>query len=152
MSQVNQDDYGTARPKVLPEDFEGTYTVLMIASYEEGEVDDPEARSGKRHTGMVTFEETGDKVIYLNKTAVTALCHFYGDESDDWLGQPCPIEEIRGTFEQGGVSTEYHKVRIMPQDKWAEYIDFPDEKPKSQKRRTVKKKKGKNGRRKATKR
>lgn len=144
MSKVNQDDYGTARPKVLPEDFEGTYTVLMIASYEEGEVDDPEAASGKRHTGMVSFEETGDKVIYLNKTAVTALCHFYGDESDDWLGQPVPVEEIKGTFGK----VPYHKVRIMPQEKWGEYIDFPDEKPKPTKRRTVKKK-TKNARRKA---
>ena len=119
MSKVNPDAYGTSRPKVEPDDLDEDVAVLVIAEFSEIEVDDPNAESGKRMSGCLTFQETGDKVVWLNKTAITALVHHYGDDSDDWQGQPCPVERVRGT----AFGKDYYKVGVVPVDAWSEYID-----------------------------
>lgn len=139
MSKVNPDAFGTARPKIEPDDLEEDVAVLEIAEYSEMEVDDPNAESGKRMSGCLTFQETGEKVVWLNKTAITALVHYYGDDSDEWAGQPCPVEKVQGT----AFNKPYHKVNVVPMDAWPEYIDglTPPRAASAPKRKTVKSRK-----------
>lgn len=119
MSKVNPDAYGTARPKVEPADLTEDVAVLEIAAFEEVEVDDPTTESGKRMSGFLTFQETGEKVCWLNKTSIVALVKYYGDDSDEWEGQPCPVERVKGT----AFNKPYHKVNVVPQDAWPQYIE-----------------------------
>ena len=119
MGRVDPNAHGTARAKIEPGDLEEDVAVLTIAEYSEMEVDDPNTESGKRLAGCLTFQETGEKVVWCNKTAITALCHYYGDESDDWKGQPCPVERVRGR----AFNKDYHKVGVVPMDAWPEYVD-----------------------------
>lgn len=116
---VNPDAYGTARPKIEPSDLKEDAAVLTIVEFEEVEVDDPSTESGKRMSGFLTFEETGDKVVWLNKTSITALCLFYGNDPDKWAGEPCPVEKVQGT----AFGKAYHKVNVVPSDAWHEYVD-----------------------------
>lgn len=132
MSKVNPDAYGTARPKVMPDDLEEDVAVLTIVEYEEVEVDDPSTESGKRMSGFLTFQETGEKVCWLNKTAITALVQYYGDDSDDWEGQDCPVEKVKGI----AFKKSYHKVNVVPADAWPEYI--PSLRPTPKKKATRK--------------
>ncbi len=119
MGKVNPDEHGTARPKVEPDDLEEDVAVFTIADYSEMEVDDASAESGKRLSGCLTFQETGEKVVWCNKTAIVALCHYYGNESEDWEGQLCPVEKVQGK----AFGKSYHKVNVVPVDDWPEYID-----------------------------
>jgi hypothetical protein len=119
MGKVDPNAHGTARAKVEPDDLEKDVAVLTIVEYSEMEVDDPNTESGKRLAGCLTFQETGEKVVWCNKTAITALCYYYGDESDDWVGQPCPVEKVRGR----AFNKDYHKVGVVPMDAWLEYVD-----------------------------
>lgn len=139
MGKVDPNAHGKGRPKLVPDDLEGTDAILTIAQYEELEVDDSESESGKRLAGFLTFVETGDHVLWLNKTAITALCEYYGDESDDWKGKDCPVEEHKGEMR----GKAYHKVRVPAVDLWES--DFNLKKPGSRKaaapRRKVAKKK-----------
>jgi hypothetical protein len=155
MSRVNPDAFGTARPKIEPGDLEEDVAVLEIAEYSEMEVDDPNTESGKRMSACLTFQETGEKVVWLNKTAMTALVHYYGDDSDGWVGQPCPVEKVQGV----AFGKSYHKVAVVPMDAWPEYVDnltppraatSPKRKAarqrKTAKRKTTKRKGAKRGR------
>jgi len=149
MSRVNPDAHGTARPKILPDDLEEDVAVLTIAEYSEMEVDDASTDSGKRLSACLLFQETGDKVCWLNKTAVTALVHYYGEESDVWEGQPCPVEKVQGT----AFGKSYNKVGVVPMDAWPEYIDgltspraVAPPKRKTVKRKTAKRKGAKSSR------
>lgn len=128
MSKVNPDAYGTTRPKIEPADLEDDVAILVIVAFEEVEVDDPTTESGRRMSGFLTFQQTGDKVCWLNKTAIVALIHYYGDNSDEWEGQECPVEKVKGT----AFGKSYHKVNVVPQDAWPEYIPAlePRRKPK----------------------
>ena len=119
MSRVNPDAHGTARPKIEPDDLEEDVAVLTIAEYSEMEVDDAGTDSGKRLSACLIFQETGEKVCWLNKTAISALVHYYGDESDAWEGQPCPVEKVQGV----AFGKSYSKVGVVPMDAWPEYID-----------------------------
>lgn len=119
MGKVDPNAHGTARAKVEPDDLEEDVAVFEIAEYSEMEVDDADAASGKRLSGCLTFQETGEKVVWCNKTAIVALCHYYGNESDDWAGQLCPVEKVRGT----AFGKPYHKVNVVPVDEWPQYID-----------------------------
>lgn len=139
MTRVEPDRHGTAKPKLGPDDIEEDVAVLEIAEYSEMEVDDPNAESGKRMSAYLTFQETGEKVVWLNKTALTALVHYYGDESDNWIEQPCPVERVQGT----AFGKSYSKVAVVPVDSWSEYIDglTPPRAAKQPTRKTVKRRK-----------
>lgn len=119
MTRVDPDKHGTAKPKLEQDDLKEDVAVLEITEYSEMEVDDPNADSGKRMSAYLVFQETGEKVVWLNKTSLTALVHYYGDESNDWIGQPCPVEKVEGT----AFGKAYAKVAVVPVDAWPEYVD-----------------------------
>lgn len=131
---VNPDAYGTSRPKVEPDDLEDELAILTIVEFEEMEVDDPNTKSGKRMSGFLTFEETGEKVIWLNKTSITAMVEYYGDDPDSWAGKECPVERVKGE----AFGKDYHKVNVVPADAWGEIDGWTP--PGSTKRKTRRRK------------
>ena len=136
---VDPNRLGTARPKIEPETLDGDSAVLTIAGYFEDEVDDPTADGGKRPSAYLTCEETGDLVLWLNKTTLTAIVHYYGSDDKQWIGQLVPVEHVTGT----AFKKPFDKVAVCPLEAWPEYIEGlepPEPAPKPQRKKTARKK------------
>lgn len=113
--KVNAGDFGSSVPKVEPDDLEGDYAMLTIAGFSQGEVEDTEKAEGVRNVATLTFEETGDKVVYLNKGQVETLIEQFGDNTDNWTGKVCPVEKHIAEYR----GRQYPKVRVAPSEEWA---------------------------------
>jgi hypothetical protein len=109
---------GGARPKVTPDDLEADVAVLTVAGFEEFDVDDPESATGKRHTAVLTFQETGDKVLYLNKTQGESLVERLGKDPNAWTGQKVPVEKITTQYR----GQKFPKVAVVPAEEWDDYL------------------------------
>lgn len=114
MGKVNADDFGSSTPKITPDDLEGDFAILTVADYESVEVDDDEAEGGKRKSATLTFEETEDKVLWLNKGMIEDMISQYGDDSDDWKGKQVPVEKYVAKYR----GKSFPKVRVMPTEEW----------------------------------
>lgn len=113
MGKIDASRFGSATPKLTPDDIEEA-AILTIATFEEADVDDDEAPGGKRHSANLTFEETGDKVLWLNKGMVETLIEQLGDDTDTWTGQKIPVESATVKFR----GRDHHKVRVMESSQW----------------------------------
>lgn len=114
MAKVDTSKFGSSAPKLMPEDLEEDVAILTIAKYEEVMVDDDEAEGGKRQSATLKFNETGEKVVWLNKGMVEALVEQLGDDSDKWVGQKIPVERHTATFG----NKKFPKVRVVPAEEW----------------------------------
>ena len=112
--KVDASKFGSSAPKLMPEDLEEDAAILTISKYEEVMVDDDDAEGGKRQSATLKFEETGDKVIWLNKGMVEALVEQLGDDADKWAGQKIPVERHVATFG----NKKFPKVRVMMAEEW----------------------------------
>lgn len=115
MSKVDKSRYGSARPKLTTEDLDGgDFLVLTIATFDEATITTEE---GSKITPFLEFRETGDKTHWLNQTQIGYLIEGFGtDESDEWIGQPVPIEKHTATYR--GTSTV--KLWVSPPERWAQ--------------------------------
>lgn len=118
MSKVDASKFGSSKPKITPDDLEGDVAVLTISGYEEFDVDDASTESGKRRSAVLMFEQTEDRVLYLNKGMIETLVEKLGDDSDGWLGQQVPVEKHVAKFG----NEKFPKVRVVPAEEWGEYI------------------------------
>ena len=151
MGRVNEGDFSTARPKIEPDDLDGTSAVLECDGYGEEDFDDPSAPGGVRKSAYLTFVEfpaEGDadmgRVCWLNVTSIRAIIQHYGDESDDWIGQLIPVEEVKGT----AFKKAYHKVSVVsPPEKWGDFIEGLEPAPTPKRTKRTVKKKSKRGKR-----
>lgn len=117
--KIKSDAYGSSRPKVTQDDIEdGDVAIFTIVEFDDQEVDDAEAESGKRMAAFLTFEETGDKRLWLNKTQIDTLIEKLGDDVEKWAGQRVPLEKVETTFR----GQKYQKVAVCPADEWDEYL------------------------------
>lgn len=116
--KINPDSYGSSTPKIRQEDLEEDVAVVTIASFDEAMVDDDDAPEGKRRSAYLTFAETGDKVLWLNKTQIVSLVEKLGDNVDNWIGEQVPIRKHTSTFG----SKKYPKVIVCPAEEWDEYL------------------------------
>jgi hypothetical protein len=114
----NLDRMGTSAPKVTQDDLEEDVALLTIASYDEDEIPDDAATDGKRFVAFLTFQELGDKRLYLNKTAATTLVAQFGEDADQWAGKTVPVERVRRKF---GKQT-FDKVDVVPDEEWDGYL------------------------------
>lgn len=114
----NASDYGSSRPKLTQEDFDGDFIVLTIASVEEVTVDDEDKEEGKRKSLVLTFDETGDKSLWLNVSQINALIERFGEDDDDWKGERVPVEKHTAEY----MGKKYPKVRIMAAEEWDEAL------------------------------
>lgn len=141
MAKVDPTKHGSSRPKLSPDDLEEEVAILEITSFEEAEIEDADRPEGKRWIAMLYFEETGDKALFLNKTQIQYLIEGLGsDDSEDWIGQPVPVEVKRGRFQ----NQPYEKVYIVDPLEWSDYIELEPKPAKSKpkpKKKTAKKKK-----------
>jgi hypothetical protein len=114
MGKINPADFGSSTPKLGPDDLEGDAAMLTIATFETVEVDDEEAEGGKRNAATLTFKETDDKVLWLNKGMVESLVEQLGDDSDNWIGRVIPVEKYVARYR----GQKYNKVRVVPSEEW----------------------------------
>lgn len=113
MGKVDPNRFGSSAPKLTPDDIEDA-AILTITAYDEAEVEDEESETGKRLSANLTFEETGEKVLWLNKGMVETLVEQLGDDSDDWVGSQIPVESYTAVFK----GKKFPKVRVMPSEEW----------------------------------
>jgi hypothetical protein len=116
---VSVDDWGKSRPKLLPEDLEGDVAILTIAAYEQFQVKDTTQEDGTRTSGVLRFEETGDKALWLNKSMMTALIERLGNKPAKWVGQRCPVEKRTVAAFDG----KFPKVYVMAAEEWDTYLN-----------------------------
>ena len=115
---ADPNELGGGPPKLTPDDLEGDAAILTISSFERGEVDDPESKTGTRVVYQLTFEETGDRVLYLNKGMTQSLVSRLGKNTTAWVGQRVPVEVYPWRFKgQSG-----RKVGILPAEEWDEAL------------------------------
>ncbi len=141
MGKVNRDALRRGAPKLTQDDIEGgDVAVFTVASYEEGTWTEGDEQ---QHSAFLTFEETGDKRLYLNVTQMDALIERYGDDSDAWIGQPVPVEKVVTTYG----TRKYHKVWVViDTDAWDDIFVEAGVRPK-QKKKAAAKRGAKRGRR-----
>lgn len=111
---INPDDFGSSTPKLEPDDLEGDAAMLTIDTFETVEVDDDEAEGGKRNAATLTFVETDDKVLWLNKGMVETLCEQLGNDEEQWPGKVVPVEKYIARYR----GKKYPKVRVVPSEEW----------------------------------
>jgi len=118
MPNVDVNKYGSARPKITRDDLQdGDFIILTVANFDEATISDEE---GKRVTPYLEFAETGDKVLWLNKTQVGFLIEGFGSkDSDDWKGKSVPIEKVTTTYN----GRKFDKVAVAAPERWEEYMD-----------------------------
>ena len=118
MGKVDPGKYGTSRPKITQEDLaDGDFILLTIANFDEATIKDEE---GTRVTAYLEFSETGDKVLWLNKTQLTYLIEGLGsDNSDDWKGKQISVEKITAKYN----NRSFPKVAVAAPERWDEYFD-----------------------------
>lgn len=114
MGRINADDFGSSTPKITPDDLEQDVAILTVAAFETVDVEDDNAEGGKRKTATLTFEETEDRVLWLNKGMVEALVERLGDDPDKWVGKRVPVEKYNARFR----GKTYPKVRVMMAEEW----------------------------------
>lgn len=114
--KIKKERYGNAKPKIEQDDIEGgDYAVLTIASVEEQKVT---ADDGERTSLVLTTEELGDKVHWLNQTQIGYLIEKLGDDSEDWVGQRVPF--VKTTSTMG--SRSFKKVWIAAPGEWDDLL------------------------------
>ena len=114
MGRINPEEFGGSTPKLTPDDLEGDYAILVLSGFEKVNVPDEEQEGGSRTSATITFEETEDKVVWLNRGQIETLCAQLGEDSDDWTGKQVPVEKYTAKFR----GKEYPKVRVMPAEEW----------------------------------
>lgn len=135
MRTVDSSKYGKSRPKLTQDDLEADVAILTIASFDEIELDDDEQESGKRTSAVLTFQETGEKVLWLNKGQVDALVANLGNDADKWTGQRVPVEKVVASFG----NKKFPKVSVVVDPaEWDKYLS-----PAKPKKKTVGKSKSK---------
>lgn len=112
--KVDPSKFGSSAPKLMPDDLEEDVAFLTIAEYDEADVDDEESESGTRHSAYLTFKETGDKRVWLNKGQAESLTEQLGDDADKWIGQKIPVERHVAMFK----GKKFPKVRVCESGEW----------------------------------
>lgn len=112
--KVDAEGFGSSAPKITPDDLEEDAAILTVTKYDEVMVDDKNAKGGKRKSATLMFEETADKVLWLNKGMIETLIEQLGGDADDWIGQKIPVEKHIAKFG----NDKFPKVRVMPSEEW----------------------------------
>lgn len=120
MAKVNADKYGTRSDKLTVDDLEGDAAVLTVDSFGEKTFTDIAGTTRtQKVTPFLTFRETGDKVLWLNSTQVGYLIERLGDDTDDWMGKPIPVErhEYKSFNGEEGVN-----LWVSPPERWDDLL------------------------------
>jgi hypothetical protein len=114
---VDPNAFGSSSDKITQEDLEQDVAILTVAQYDEMDVDDGDT-GGTRRAACLKFTETGEKVLWLNKTAIKTLVERLGNDPDAWTGQKVPVEKVTKQFR----GQKFPKVDIVPMEEWDDYL------------------------------
>ena len=114
--KVDTKNYGKSREKLTLDDLDGGDTiVLTCASVEDVTFDD----NGKERKSLVmTFEESGEKSYWPNKTSTGYLVEAISAESDEWIGQRIPLEAVHGDYQ----GKPYDSLWVAAPERWASIL------------------------------
>lgn len=111
--RLDLDKYGKERPKFTQDDIEeGDVAIVTAASFEELVFDG-------RPSAIMTFEESGDKALWLSKTDLKSLVERLGDVPSKWSGKRVVVEKVKREYK----GQTYNKVGIAPADEWDTYLN-----------------------------
>lgn len=115
MGKIDSSRFGSAAPKLTPDDIEDA-AILTIANFEEMDVPDDKSNDPQavRHSANLSFEETGEKVLWLNKGQIETLIEQLGDDTDKWIGMKIPVKATVATFR----NQKFPKVVVMASEEW----------------------------------
>lgn len=114
MAKVNPEEHRKSRSKLSLDDLDGgDQTALTMVNAEEVETKNDDG--SPRKSLAITFEETGDKVYWPNVTSLKAIIEVYGDDTDDWTGNPLALARNEGTFN----GKPYENIQVAPLSLWA---------------------------------
>jgi hypothetical protein len=114
---VDPNAFGGGGPKLEQSDLEADVAVLTIAQYDEMDVDDSDTGATRR-TACLRFTETGDRALWLNKTAIKTLVEKLGNDAAAWTGAKVPVEKVTRQFR----GQRFPKVDIVPAEEWDDYL------------------------------
>lgn len=110
-TKIGSDYLGGGRERLVPDDLEADAAILTVADSDAFQL--TRGRT-KENCLTLTFEETGDKALWINKTMLSALIDQLGDDRAAWVGKQVPVEVIDAEYE-GKTS---RKVYVMETDAW----------------------------------
>ena len=112
--KVDTSKFGSSAPKLTPDDLVEDVAILTVEQYDEAEGDDEDNPGQKRVAANLTFKETGDKVLWLNKGMAETLVEQLGDDADKWNGQKVPVEKHIAQYR----GKKFPKVRVCLSEEW----------------------------------
>lgn len=89
--RINKGDFSNRRPKLEQEHLTDDVAILTIAEADVLTVEE-------RQAIVLSFEETGDHVLWPNGTEVNILIDFIGDDTDEWIGKRVAVEKVTRTY------------------------------------------------------
>jgi hypothetical protein len=118
MVRINPRDFGTARPKLTPEDLPASPCLLTLDTVERVEVPDEQAPNGTRPALTVMFTEFPERPLWLNVSQIETLVSRLGEDGEKWKGQVVPVERTVAEFK----GQRFPKVRVVPEDGWDDLL------------------------------
>lgn len=110
-TKIGSDYLGGSRERLVPDDLEGDAAILTVADSDAFQLTRGKT---KENCLTLTFVETGDRALWINKTMLTALIDQLGDDRAAWVGKQVPVEVIDAEYE----GTTTRKVYVMDSDDW----------------------------------
>lgn len=115
--RLDLNEFGSKRPVLEQDDLEGgDVAILTVASVEKHTFEDDEGTEKRRMA--ITFEETGEKVLFCGKTDLTPIVERLGDAPEDWRGEKIVVEKVKRLFR----GKSFAKVGVAPAEEWDQYL------------------------------
>ena len=93
MTKVNVGDFSKSRPVLSPDMFPKADVIpFTIATVDRVAFS---ADDGEQQRIVLTSEEHGENVLWLNVTGIKALVAKLGDNDDQWIGTTIPLVKVR---------------------------------------------------------
>lgn len=112
--KVNKEQFTNRRPKLEQEHLDEDAAILTITEVDVINVKDDTAEGGERAAIVLAFEETGEYVLWPNRTGISTLIDHLGDDTDEWVGQKVPVVKVTETFK----GKSFDKVAIAKPEDW----------------------------------
>jgi hypothetical protein len=115
MRMLNRKDFPEKGERLIPQDLGGKdYGVGTIDAVEDKEV------RGIGKSKYLTFEQFGEKQLFLNATMIDTLSGQLGEDLDEWIGVTVPLEVRTVTNISNGKDTR--RVYICDAELWPKIL------------------------------
>lgn len=111
MGKVDLSRFGGIRgTKLTPEELTGDIVIVTIKEYGEQK----NTGEGRKLSPVLRYEESPEKLHYLNREQMERLVAKLGDDTERWIGKRIPIHAEDVEYE----GKTFSKVYVMPPEEW----------------------------------